>query len=189
MRHWLDRIPATTAGNAPNCMGCHKISMNASGTTTSCQDCHGTNNTVGRPNGGTNAFPNYSGAHTTHALTKGYTCVQCHSNGGTGSPNHGSSNRIASTNVTFVHVSSVAAYPFHWSGNTTTGNCSNAYCHSSVQAANGTGAPTYVDRHLERRRHHLHQLPRQQPGHADHRQPHQASGCRQPRGTDLRRLP
>ena len=47
--------------------------------------------------------------------------------------------------MTFVHVSSTPTYPFHWSGNTVTGNCTTAYCHSSGQSANGTSAtPVYA---------------------------------------------
>jgi predicted CxxxxCH...CXXCH cytochrome family protein len=132
----------SAAGAAPACMGCHKLALNSTLTTTSCQDCHGTNNAIGRPND--NVYPNYSGAHTTHNTVKGFACGTCHANGGSGSANHGSSNRIASTNVTFVHVSSTPTYPFHWSGTATSGNCSAAYCHSSGQAANGgAGAPSY----------------------------------------------
>jgi len=132
--------PATTPGNAPNCMGCHKIGLLRTVATSSCYDCHGATATDGRPNG--NVFPNYSGSHTRHVVTKGYVCTRCHANGGTASANHGPSNRINSTGVTFVHVSS-ATKELHFTA-TGKGVCTNSYCHSTVQAANGgAGAPTY----------------------------------------------
>jgi predicted CxxxxCH...CXXCH cytochrome family protein len=133
--------PATTLGSAPNCMGCHKLGLLRTVATSSCYDCHGASATDGRPNGA--VFPNYSGSHSKHVVTMGYTCASCHANGGTGSANHGPSNRINSTGIAFVHVTSTTR-DFHFTP-VGKGSCSTAYCHSSGQSVSGTSAtPVYV---------------------------------------------
>jgi predicted CxxxxCH...CXXCH cytochrome family protein len=119
------------AGTAPNCRACHTVGLLRTVATSSCYDCHGASATDGRPNG--NFFPNYSGTHTKHVVNQAMACTACHANGGTGSANHGSSNRIASTGIAFVHVTSTTRQ-FHFTPPTTTGRgtCSNVACHGTA---------------------------------------------------------
>jgi predicted CxxxxCH...CXXCH cytochrome family protein len=129
---------ATTDGGSypatkPLCSACHTDQASFVGTSPGCKDCHGADAT-GRPKLNSalgNVFPNISGSHGIHVVDKGYTCSRCHFNGGTGSVNHGSSNGVKSTGITFVHVSSNTK-EFHFT-TTGKGTCSNVACHGAAE--------------------------------------------------------
>jgi len=117
-----------TAGTAPFCSACHLKTANFNSAAPGCWDCHGSTATNGQPNG--NVFPNISGSHTKHVVGQGMACSACHSNGGSGSANHGSSNRVASGSA-FVNLTSTTAQ-FHFT-RTGKGNCSNIACHGPAE--------------------------------------------------------
>lgn len=111
-----------TAGVKPLCSACHLNTSNFTGATPGCYDCHGSTATNGQPNG--NAFPNISGNHSKHITIAALVCASCHNGFGTGSVNHGFSNRAVTTkgNVAF---SGLAVTPT-WTA--ATNNCT-ASCH------------------------------------------------------------
>jgi len=148
---------------------CH--SQAADGFAAGCTTCHGyppVDNTsllgVNAPYGSTGRgtdYANGAGAHNTHVNTQGLDCGKCHEGGG---PN-GSHNQDPNPTI---HVGfnifgglggnysapafSNASYALSAGGTTTytqtgvPGNprtCDNIYCHSTVQANGGVGAPTY----------------------------------------------
>ncbi len=103
-----------------------------------CNDCHG-----GTP-GGLVPGPALPGAHTRHAAgVISLACASCH--GATAVGGAHVDGKVA------VNLSGLSgASPAYSGGNTAApartaayGNCSNMYCHSSIQGAGGTAAPTY----------------------------------------------
>jgi predicted CxxxxCH...CXXCH cytochrome family protein len=116
------------AGTAPACKACHTVGLLRTAASSSCYDCHGAGPADGKPNAGT-TFPNWSGSHTTHVTGQGMACSDCHANGGTGSANHGNSNRTAKTRTT-VNVQNGGTATFTYAAATQT--CSSVSCHGTA---------------------------------------------------------
>ncbi|MDO9309842.1 MAG: CxxxxCH/CxxCH domain-containing protein, partial [Deltaproteobacteria bacterium] len=102
----------------------------------------------------TGANPPQSGSHIKHTGTtignNGIACVKCHATYSNYSTSISHTNGIVEWNLS--QISGIAAYKGANSGNTGTpapsgsyGSCSNLYCHSNVQSANGTAGPTFYD--------------------------------------------
>ena len=114
------------AGVKPDCRSCHTLASPGTG----CISCHGST-ADGKPSGALGAFPNYSGSHTKHVVGQGMACSECHFSYGTGTANHGSSNRLAHNDVTFVGLSSPSG-KFHATKTATTASCVNIACHGDA---------------------------------------------------------
>ena len=144
--------------------------LQASNTTTCSVYCHGwpgsggSNSTpswigaeqkgCGTCHDATGANPPQSGSHIKHTGTtignNGIACVKCHGTYSNYSTSISHTNGIVEWNLS--QISGIATYKGANSGNTGTpapsgsyGSCSNLYCHSNVQSANGTAGPTFYD--------------------------------------------
>jgi len=150
-----------THNNAGDCTACHPHSAGFTPAGGACDSCHGnppTTNTLGGPNGlakypdNSGTGSNNPGKHQYHATSTGlnYSCNTCHTNYvmpentlkriqigfnifGTGG---GSYDGQTGVNYEGKNGTTVT--------NTGTRQCSNIYCHSSVQGPGGTGSPTYA---------------------------------------------
>ncbi|MEZ4319905.1 MAG: CxxxxCH/CxxCH domain-containing protein [Myxococcota bacterium] len=154
--NWADPTYHGVAANLQtdgDCRSCHGANLDAVGGTSpvSCDDCHapgwrtdctfchgGTENTSGAPpkdiDGETNPAAISFTAHSAH-IAEGYGCEQCHykptdvlTNGhifGDVTPGYGEIDYTQG-------YSPIATY------NAATGTCSNAYCHGSGRADDGT---------------------------------------------------
>ncbi|NVN98377.1 MAG: CxxxxCH/CxxCH domain-containing protein [Geobacteraceae bacterium] len=112
-----------------------------------CGACHGASAATPPP---TNAHARH--AQTLSATTLGLSCDKCHGTHADNSHVNGSVkwdvSGLATTYATspkykgFNNVSGVTGQTNANAPSVTFGSCSNVYCHSNVQGANGTGAPT-----------------------------------------------
>jgi len=102
-----------------------------------CGSCHSTSTGAGAPT---------LGGHTTHAGALALACTTCHPSVSDNSHVNG---KVAWSISASDPRTNGATYKGLTSGDTgnlapssSYGNCSNIYCHSNVQGASGTGAPT-----------------------------------------------
>lgn len=144
--------------NGANCIGCHK---HEEGFKADCAGCHGfppINATAGGPNGlVNNPAPTGSttaGKHNTHVNTIGIDCTVCHYNSKGAGPTHNDGTFQAVTMGFYLFNGAVQGGSYDgqigvdYNSTTTTpptitppptgaGQCSNIYCHSTGQGANG----------------------------------------------------
>lgn len=131
--------PATPAGSAPSCRGCHTLGILRTVATSSCYDCHGSTATNAQPNGGV-AFPNWSGSHTAHAALS-YVCADCHLGGGTGAATHGNYSSAAKTraDVKVAFNTTKSGTAITYTAGTMT--CGTSNCHGQKSPAWGEPIP------------------------------------------------
>lgn len=150
-----------THNNAGDCTACHPHSSGFTPAGGACDSCHGnppTQNTLGGPDGlakysdNSGTGSNNAGKHQYHATSSGLSlsCETCHTNYvmpenslkriqigfnifGTGG---GSYDGQTGVNYEGKNGTTVS--------NSGTRQCSNIYCHSSVQGNGGSGTPTYA---------------------------------------------
>lgn len=164
----LDGSGAHPAQAGANCTGCHTHNSNF---TASCTSCHGNPPivaTAGGPSGladnngatpGGTTGSTTPGAHDAHVNSQGIGCTACHygSTGSGGTHNNGDLKVTlgfylfggavqggaydGQTGVSYNATSTTPATNTSSGGGLT---CSTVYCHSTVQGAAGTGAPTYA---------------------------------------------
>ncbi|PLY00106.1 MAG: hypothetical protein C0623_07945 [Desulfuromonas sp.] len=136
--------------NNRDCMVCHK---HDNGFDAACDTCHGnppTASTLGGPTGLANdPFATASataGAHQKHALDLAYTCSNCHDGyvmpqESTAKPGFGDvSISFNNFGVTTGSYSGQAGVSYNDVLGTGGENCTNIYCHSTGQSADGTSA-------------------------------------------------
>lgn len=118
--------PITVGDHAPGqtsaCTGCHKHNKITAG----CDGCHGYAPSIpGYDDTGTRGYAGGIGAHSTHTMQEGYSCITCHGNNGSG-PNHGGS--VGRTAVLRENVDLVFDSSTTFPGGTTmnNGGASNA---------------------------------------------------------------
>ncbi len=147
--------------NAGDCTACHPHAAGFTPAGGACDSCHGnppTVNTLGGPNGlakypdNSGTGSNNPGKHQYHATSSGLnlSCNSCHTNYtmpentlkriqiGFNIFGFGGGSYDGQSGVSYEGKNGTSV------SNTGTRNCSNIYCHSSVQGSGGTGSPTYA---------------------------------------------
>lgn len=150
-----------THNNAGDCTSCHPHSAGFTPDGGACDSCHGnppTVNTLGGPDGlakypdNSGTGSNTAGNHQYHAASSGLnlSCTTCHTD--YVMPENSSKTIQIGFNIFGAGGGSYngqTGVSYQGTNGTTVTNgglrqCSNIYCHSSVQADGGTGAPTYA---------------------------------------------